>query len=145
MVTKIKLTQQFVNATACPPDQAEAVWHDKELPGMKLRVQRSGAKSYTIRYRAGGRGAQQRRLTLDARKIPLGELAPLEVAEQVSDRGSSNFTVWHVVRSKPRVRVNSNCSEGWHGVHLIQSTRCAPARRRGPACDSEGRRCPSRR
>jgi integrase len=73
MVTKIKLTQQFVDATACPPDQAEAVWHDKELPGMKLRVQRSGAKSYTIRYRAGGRGAQQRRLTLDARKIPLGE------------------------------------------------------------------------
>jgi integrase len=68
-----RLTQQIVDAATCPPDQAEVVWHDKELPGLQLRVKRSGAKSYTMRYRTGGRGAPQRRLTLDAGKIPLGE------------------------------------------------------------------------
>jgi integrase len=43
------------------------------MPGLQLRVTRAGAKSYTIRYRAGGRGAPQRRLTLDAGKTPLGQ------------------------------------------------------------------------
>jgi hypothetical protein len=73
MSNSVRLTQQLVDAARGLPDQAEAVWHDKELPGLKLRVQRSGAKSYTIRYRTGGRGTPQRRLTLDASKIPLGE------------------------------------------------------------------------
>jgi integrase len=73
MPIKVKLTQQIVDAAICPADQAEAVWHDKELPGLQLRVQRSGGKSYTIRYRTGGRGSPQRRLTFDASKIPLGE------------------------------------------------------------------------
>jgi Arm DNA-binding domain len=70
---KIKLTQQIVDGAICPPDQPEAVWHDKELRGLQLRVKRSGAKSYTMRYRTGGRGSPQRRLTLDAGKISLGE------------------------------------------------------------------------
>ena len=32
MVEKIELTQQNVDAATCPPDQAEAVWHDKSCP-----------------------------------------------------------------------------------------------------------------
>jgi integrase len=72
MVDKIRLTQRFVDAATCPPDRTEAVWHDAELPGLQLRVQSSGARSYTFRYRLGGRGSLQRRLTLNAGKISLG-------------------------------------------------------------------------
>ena len=84
MVEKIELTQQRVDAATCPPDQPEAVWHDKKLPGLQLRVKHSGAKSYTIRYRSGGRGSMQRRITLDAGKIPLGE-ARKEIRRQLGE------------------------------------------------------------
>ncbi|MCC2664544.1 MAG: hypothetical protein K0S35_2466 [Geminicoccaceae bacterium] len=81
---QVRLTQQIVNAATCPPDQAEAVWHDAVIPGLKLRVTRSGAKSYTLRYRVGGRGSTQRRITLDAGKIPLGQ-ARQEIQRQLGD------------------------------------------------------------
>jgi integrase len=73
MPNRIKLTQQFVDAATCPHDQDEVVWHDRDLPGLCLRVRRSGAKAYTVRYRTSGRGSPQRRLTLDVDKIPLGD------------------------------------------------------------------------
>jgi integrase len=74
----IKFTQRFVDQARFMPDpehptRQETVWHDKELPGLQLRVRNTGAKSYTIRYRVGGRQTTHRRVTLDAAKIPLGE------------------------------------------------------------------------
>jgi len=68
----VKLTQQFVDSAVCPTGQPEQVWRDSELPGLSLRVTFSGNRSYTTRYRTGGRGARQRRLTLDASKVKLG-------------------------------------------------------------------------
>jgi integrase len=50
------------------------VW-DRDLKGFGLRVQRSGEKSYVVKYRAGsGRGAPTRRVTLGA----VGTLTPDE-------------------------------------------------------------------
>jgi integrase len=50
------------------------VW-DRDLKGFGLRVQRSGEKSYVVKYRAGcGRGAPTRRVTLG----PVGTLTPDE-------------------------------------------------------------------
>jgi integrase len=73
MEKRCELTQRLVDNAECSPDQDEAIWHDTRQPGLKLRV-RGGSKSYTMRYRVGrGRGARQRRLVLNARKILLEE------------------------------------------------------------------------
>jgi hypothetical protein len=50
------------------------VW-DRDLKGFGLRVQRTGEKSYVVKYRTGtGRGAPTRRFTLG----PAGNLTPDE-------------------------------------------------------------------
>jgi integrase len=117
MVEKVKLTQQLVDAARCPPDQAEAVWHDKELPGMKLRVQRSGAKSYTIRYRAGGRGSPQRRLTLDARKIPLGK-ARREICRRVGEIATGRDPAGERQAERKRDRARLSAALDSYEAHL---------------------------
>jgi hypothetical protein len=50
------------------------VW-DRDLKGFGVRVQRTGEKSYVVKYRAGnGRSAPTRRVTLS----PTGKLTPDE-------------------------------------------------------------------
>jgi hypothetical protein len=52
-------------------DGAEAVLWDSELKGFGARVQRGGAKSYVLHYRAGGgRGAPLRKLTIGRHGSP---------------------------------------------------------------------------
>ena len=52
-------------------DGAEAVLWDSELKGFGVRVQRGGAKSYVLQYRAGGgRGAPLRKLTIGRHGSP---------------------------------------------------------------------------
>ena len=67
-----------------PPAKGEATYCDTAVPGLELRVLASGARAYCVRYRLGGRGSPQRRLTLgaagemrldDARKAALKALA----------------------------------------------------------------------
>jgi integrase len=53
-----------------PPAKGEATYRDTALPGLELRVLASGARAYCVRYRLGGRGSPQRRLTLG----PAGEM-----------------------------------------------------------------------
>ena len=56
-----KITKRSVDALRAAADGAEAVLWDTELKGFGARVQRGGAKSYVLHYRAGGgRGRQDR-------------------------------------------------------------------------------------
>ncbi len=65
-----KITKRSVDALK-PTDSAEAVLWDTELKGFGVRVQRGGAKSYILHYRAGrGRGAPLRKLTIGRHGSP---------------------------------------------------------------------------
>ena len=112
-----RLTQQIVDAATCPADQVEAVWHDKELPGLQLRVKRTGAKAYTIRYRIGGRGSVQRRLTLDARKITLGE-ARREIRRQLGEVAARRDPVGEQQATRKRDRSRLGAALDRYEAHL---------------------------
>src|SRR5580658_528102 len=67
------ITKRVVDAIK--PGAGEYFVWDRDLKGFGLRVQRSGEKSYVVKYRAGsGRGAPTRRVTLGA----VGTLTPDE-------------------------------------------------------------------
>jgi Arm DNA-binding domain/Phage integrase, N-terminal SAM-like domain len=67
------ITKRLVDAVE--PDAGEHFVWDRDLRGFGLRVQRSGEKSYVVKYRGGsGRGAPTRRVTLGA----VGALTPDE-------------------------------------------------------------------
>jgi integrase len=71
MTETIKLTQSRIDALK-PPATGEYAVHDTEVPGLTLRVRSTGAMAWLLRYRVGGRGSQERRLTLgDARKVSI--------------------------------------------------------------------------
>ena len=66
-----KITKRSVDALKAAADGAEAVLWDSELKGFGVRVQRGGAKSYVLHYRAGtGRGAPLRKLTIGRHGSP---------------------------------------------------------------------------
>jgi len=68
-----RITKRLVDSLK-PSGPDSFVWDDS-LFGFGLRVQRTGAKSYVVKYRAGsGRGAPTRRLTLGR----VGTLTPDE-------------------------------------------------------------------
>jgi integrase len=65
-----KVTKRAVDALK-PADGAETVLWDTELKGFGVRVQRGGAASYVLQYRAGsGRGAPLRKLTIGRHGSP---------------------------------------------------------------------------
>jgi integrase len=65
-----KITKRSVDALKST-DNVEAVLWDTELKGFGVRVQRGGAKSYVLHYRAGrGRGAPLRKLTIGRHGSP---------------------------------------------------------------------------
>jgi hypothetical protein len=65
-----KITKRSVDALKLAGG-AEAVLWDTELKGFGVRVQRGGAKSYVLHYRAGtGRGATLRKLTIGRHGSP---------------------------------------------------------------------------
>jgi Arm DNA-binding domain len=67
------ITKRLVDALAAT-DAEYFVW-DRDLKGFGVRVQRTGEKSYVVKYRAGsGRSAPTRRVTLE----PVGNLTPDE-------------------------------------------------------------------
>src|SRR6266851_3075848 len=66
-----KITKRSVDALKAAADGAEAVLWDSELKGFGVRVQRGGAKSYVLHYRAGsGQGAPLRKLTIGRHGSP---------------------------------------------------------------------------
>src|SRR5262249_1625935 len=68
-----RITKRLVDSLR-PTDSDRFVWDDT-LIGFGVRVQRTGVKSYVVKYRAGsGRGAPTRRVTLGK----VGTLTPEE-------------------------------------------------------------------
>jgi integrase len=68
-----RITKRVVDSLRVRADEY-FVWDDKHI-GFGIRVQRSGVKSYVVKYRAGsGRSAPTRRLTLDR----VGRITPDE-------------------------------------------------------------------
>ena len=68
---RAKITKRSVDALTPTADGREAVLWDSELKGFGVRVQRGGAKSYILHYRAGtGRGAPLRKLTIGRHGSP---------------------------------------------------------------------------
>jgi integrase len=66
-----KITKRAVDALRPTPDGAETVLWDSELKGFGVRVQRGGAKTYILKYRAGtGRDAPLRKLTVGRHGSP---------------------------------------------------------------------------
>jgi integrase len=61
--TTLNFTEAKIEALK-PPATGEAMFADTSIPGLLLRIRASGAKSYIVRYRLGGRGSPERRLTL---------------------------------------------------------------------------------
>lgn len=73
-----RLTTAFIEAAVCPPDKTEVLLWDAGCPGLAVRVHRSGAKTWCLRYRHGkGRAAPLRRLTLGA----VEKLGPAEARQ----------------------------------------------------------------
>jgi integrase len=115
----VRLTQRFVDTAVCPPDQSEAVWHDAEPPGLKLRVTRGGSKSYTIRYRTGGRGARQPRITLDAAKVPLGEARRL-IKQRLGEVAAGRDPVGEQREQRKRDRARLGAALNAYEAHLAR-------------------------
>jgi integrase len=70
-VVRGKITKRSVEALTPTVNGIEAVLWDTELKRFGVRVQRGGAKSYILHYRAGtGRGAPLRKLTIGRHGSP---------------------------------------------------------------------------
>jgi integrase len=66
-----KITKRAVDALRPTADERELVLWDSELAGFGVRVQRGGAKTYILKYRAGtGREAPLRKLTIGKHGSP---------------------------------------------------------------------------
>ena len=72
-MASIKFTEaRLTNLT--PPVSGECAVSDTDTRGLGVRVQASGVKTYFVRYRLGGRGAPERRLTIGrVGDLPLAE------------------------------------------------------------------------
>ena len=71
LVMRGKITKRSVDLLKPAADRTETVLWDSELKGFGARVQRGGAKSYILHYRAGtGRGAPLRKLTIGRHGSP---------------------------------------------------------------------------
>ncbi|MCL7153706.1 Arm DNA-binding domain-containing protein, partial [Escherichia coli] len=67
-VPTAKITKSSVDALVAS-DRAEFLW-DPELKGFGVKVEASGAKSYVLQYRLGGRGSRVRRYTIGRHGSP---------------------------------------------------------------------------
>jgi integrase len=66
-----KITKRSVDALRPAADERELVLWDNELAGFGVRVQRGGARTYILKYRAGtGRDAPLRKLTIGKHGSP---------------------------------------------------------------------------
>ncbi|MCA8932004.1 MAG: tyrosine-type recombinase/integrase [Rhodospirillaceae bacterium] len=62
-MARAKLTKTLVETTPAPPSGRDFIW-DTSLPGFGLQITASGARTFVVQYRMGGRGSQTRRYTI---------------------------------------------------------------------------------
>ncbi len=88
----VRLTKRVIDALE--PKASEFTIWDSEAPGFGVRVRPSGAASYVVMYRTGGRNSPQRRVTIGATsKLTIDEariagrrvLAKAELGEDVAE------------------------------------------------------------
>jgi integrase len=70
----VKITKRVVDATVPTSGRELFIW-DAELRGFGLRVLPTGAKSYILQYRTGGRGSQARRRVIGRHGVLTAEEA----------------------------------------------------------------------
>jgi len=70
----MKLTQATINNLTLPPDKADAIYFDDDVPGLGLRLREGGAARWVYQYRVG---AKQRRLSLGS----VAAIAPARARE----------------------------------------------------------------
>jgi integrase len=83
----IVFTEERLKALAAPAT-GEVIYRDVKSPGLSARVRPSGAKTYCLRYRVGGRGSIERRLTLgEVGTLPLAEARKLAINARAAVAG----------------------------------------------------------
>jgi integrase len=80
----IVFTEERLKALT-PPAKGEITYGDVKTPGLRVRVQAGGAKTYYSRYRVGGRGSRNPRLTWgEVGVLPLAEARKLAVGARAA-------------------------------------------------------------
>jgi integrase len=83
---KVKFTEARL-AELEPPAKDEYAASDTDTRGLAVRVQAGGAKTYFVRYRLGGRGSPERRMTLGrVGEVPLAQARLMAQAALVAAR-----------------------------------------------------------
>jgi integrase len=83
----IVFTEERLKALTAPAT-GETMYRDVKTPGLSVRVRPSGAKTYCLRYRVGGRGSVERRLTLgEVGALPLAEVRKLAINARAAVAG----------------------------------------------------------
>jgi integrase len=91
-----------------PPEKGEIAAADTDTRGLAVRVLAGGAKTYFVRYRLGGRGSPERRMTLGrVGEVPLAQArlmaqAALVVARQGRDPSSERRKAAVASAAKPK-------------------------------------------
>jgi integrase len=71
-----------------PPAKGEITYGDVKAPDLRVRIKAGGAKTYFVRYRVGGRGSRNPRLTLgEVGALPLAEARKLAVSASAAVAG----------------------------------------------------------
>jgi hypothetical protein len=76
--------QRVVDSAIPTPGRELFVW-DEELRGFGLRVLPSGAKSYILQYRTGGRGSQARRRVIGRHGVMTAEEARIRARRLLTE------------------------------------------------------------
>jgi integrase len=80
----IVFTEERLKALT-PPARGEITYGDVKTPGLRVRVQAGGTKTYYSRYRVGGRGSRNPRLTWgEVGVLPLAEARKLAVGARAA-------------------------------------------------------------
>ena len=126
-----------------PPDKGEETHADTAVPGLRLRVLASGVKSYVVRYRLGGRGSPQRRLTLgmaDAMRLDAARKAALKALAEVRNGGDPVGERNRMINERAQAAARTTIAE-LVDLHEAEQRAREVSSARDAARDAEARSC----
>lgn len=118
----VKLTKRLIDAMV-PNEQRFVVW-DIELKGFGVRVEPSGAKSFILRYRTGGRGSAKRFITIGKYGVVTPEEARRSAREQLSLVARGSDPAQEKARQKAAATI-ADVAERFLVEHVIQKRKAA--------------------